>query len=405
MQGLRLNYLEAVAVAVVVYYIGVWLKNKIKFLQDFCIPEPVVGGLLFALLKFSLYELGICKLSFDDKLLMFFMSMFFTSIGFAAKISFVRRGGKVLFLLAGLCAVLVLCQNVIAVGIAEALGLHPLLGLAAGSMPMVGGHGSAGVFGPALEAMGIAGAHTSAMSMATFGLIMGGLLGGPVGGRLIQKHNLQGLSVDEALAAKRNTEAENAATEESFSSTDAMMMRGFALLLFSMGVGSIVMDVGEHFDVFLPPYAGSIFVAAVLRNIERSNRSSMRYIPMKEIVLFADIGLNIFLSMALMSLNLWQLAGLAGPLSAIAVAQTLFMAFFTSYIIFPLLKSTYDAAVIAAAFCGFGLGAMPTAMANMQSLVKRFGAAPLAFILVPIVGSIADGINGTVIVLFINLFK
>lgn len=407
MPKLNLNYLEAVAVAVVIYYIGVWIKKNVRLVRDFFLPEAVVGGLVFAVFKYLLYKLGVCEIHFDNILQMFFMTMFFTSVGFAAKISFVKKGGNKLLLMAGLIALLIVLQDILAMLVAKLLGQHPLLGLCAGSMPLVGGHGSAGVFGPVIEDMGVHGAMASSMAMATFGLIMGGLIGGPVAGRLIRKHNLSGVPLVELVERGPHgcDVIVSDVNELDIHSTSTMCMRGLGLLLFCMGVGSIVCDVGQTHHLFLPPYLGSIIVAAILRNLESKDTKSIFYIPSPEIAIFADLALNIFLSMALMSLNIWELEGLAGPLAAIAMVQMLLMVLYTTFVVFKLLGSNYEAAVIVSAVCGFGLGAVPTAMANMQSIVSRFGGAPLAFLLVPIIGSMADGINATIIILCINLFK
>lgn len=408
MLHLKLNYLEAVAVAVVIYYFGVWLKKHIRWIRDFYIPEAVAGGLVFALFKLLLYKGGICLIQFDNILQMFFMALFFTSVGFVGKAGFVRKGGNKLIALGILVAILIIMQNILSIFIVKLMGESPLLGIAAGSMPMVGGHGSAGVFGPVLDDMGVKGAFTSSMAMATFGLIMGGLIGGPVSGALIKKYKLKCLEehkLEGASCQYEETVPENSQTEVSFSSTPARLMRAAALLFFAMGLGSIVCDIGEAYHVFVPPYAGSICVAAILRNLESDNPGDVLYIPIKEILVLSEIGLNIFLSMALMALNLWQLIGLVGPLAAIALGQMLLMACFTYFVVFPILGKTYEAAVIVAGVCGFGLGAVPTAMANMQSITNRFGNAPLAFLLVPVVGSLADGINTTIIVLLVNFFK
>lgn len=407
MPQIQLNFMLAGALAILIYYLGMWIKQRSRLLRDFFIPEAVVGGLVFAIVKFALFELGICEIDFDNTLQQFFMTMFFTSVGFAAKASFVRKGGKTLICLGVLCAVLIVSQDIVGIAIAKAMGKNPLLGLCAGSMPLVGGHGSAGVFGPMLEEIGVRGALASAMAMATFGLIMGGLLGGPVASRLIHKHNLAGIPLAETVDFKQRG-CENVLAEENeldVHSTSAGFMRGFAILLFCMGVGSVVTDIGKHYHLFLPPYLGSIIIAAALRNMESDDSRSVFYIPGQEIALFSELALNIFLSMALMSLNMWELIGLAGPLVAIAVAQMVLMSLYTYFVVFRCLGSNYEAAVMVAAICGFGLGAVPTAMANMQAITNRFGVAPLAFLLVPIIGSMVDGINATVIVLFINLLK
>ena len=396
MQVLSLNFYQAGAIAIGCYALGLWLNARCRLLRDFFIPAAVVGGLMFALLKLVLHALGIMDIVFDNVLEQFFMTLFFTSIGFAAKLSFVRSGGNKLLLLAGLLAVLIICQDTLGVTIARLLGEHPLLGVAAGSIPLVGGYGSAGVFGPLIQGLGVSGAMASSMAMATFGLIMGGLLGGPIAGILIRQHKLCG-------TAQERTE--ETCEEKSFTTTPRLFMRAMALMLIAMGVGSIVSDIGKQMGYILPAYLGSIMVAAVLRNLGADEPESRLYIPMKEITVLADIGLNIFLSMALMALNMWELVGLFGPLAALALGQMLLMSIYTYFVVFRALGKDYEAAVIVAAICGFGLGAVPTAMANMEAITNRHGHAPMAFLLVPLIGSLADGINAAVIITFINIFK
>lgn len=396
MQVLSLNFYQAGAIAIGCYALGLWLNARCRLLRDFFIPEAVVGGLMFALLKLVLHALGIMDIVFDNVLEQFFMTLFFTSIGFAAKLSFVRSGGNKLLLLAGLLAVLIICQDTLGVTIARLLEEHPLLGVAAGSIPLVGGYGSAGVFGPLIQELGVSGAMASSMAMATFGLIMGGLLGGPIAGVLIRQHKLCGTGQERT---------EETCEEKSFTTTPRLFMRAMALMLIAMGVGSIVSDIGKQMGYILPAYLGSIMVAAVLRNLGEDEPESRRYIPMKEITVLADIGLNIFLSMALMALNMWELAGLFGPLAALALGQMLLMSIYTYFVVFRALGKDYEAAVIVAAICGFGLGAVPTAMANMEAITNRHGHAPMAFLLVPLIGSLADGINAAVVITFINIFK
>lgn len=399
MQTLHLNFMLAAGIGIVCFYLGIWVNSKVRLLRDFFIPEAVVGGLIFALVKWGLHAYGIVDVTFDSVLQKFFMTLFFTSIGFAAKLSFVKTGGHKLILMGVLLAGLILCQDILGITIAKLWGEPALLGVAAGSVPLVGGHGSAGVFGPVIQKLGVPGALAGSMAMATFGLIMGGLLGGPVASRLIKKYQLHGSEVNPEENDAQDAEAAELKT------TPKRFMRAMALLLIAMGIGSIVSDVGEGMGYFVPPYLGSILVAAIMRNLGSDEQAAKLYVPMAEIVVLADIGLNIFLSMALMSLNMWELQSLAGPLIAMALAQMLFMSLFTYFVVFRALGSTYEAAVIVAAICGFGLGAVPTAMANMEAITRRYGYAPMAFILVPLIGSMADGINATVVITFINIFK
>lgn len=407
MLQIHLNFLLAGSVAVLCYYLGVFIKKNCRPLRDFFIPEAVVGGLAFSLVKFALYETGVAEITFDNTLQYFFMTMFFTSVGFAASIKTMRVGGNALIRLGVVCGILIVLQNFIGCFLASALGKSPLLGLSTGSMPLVGGHGSAGVFGPMLEQIGVHGAFAAAMTMSTFGLIMGGLVGGPVAGRLIHKYGLKGQSIKETYMQEENYCDTTVGDEDDIElhTTSSRFMRAFAVLIFCMGVGSVVAEISKRYGVMLPPYAGSIIMAAIIRNLESSDAKSPFRITQQEISLFADLALNIFLSMTLMALNMWELKGLLGPIAIIALAQMAFISVYAYFVVFKALGSNYDAAVISAAVCGFGLGAIPTAMANMQTITKRFGIAAMPFLLIPIIGSLVDGINASVIIIFMNFLK
>lgn len=406
MLHVHLNFMLAGTIAALCYYFGVWVKERNRFLRDFCIPEAVVGGLSFAFVKFLLHQFGIVEITFDKVLQFFFMTMFFTSVGFGASIKNMRIGGNALVRLGIVCAVLIVLQNVLSITITKVLGKNVLLGLCTGSMPMVGGHGSAGVFGPMLEDIGVHGALATAMTMSTFGLIMGGLVGGPVAGRLIAKYKLKGLSLKESFNNDDNCDTlvgdEN---KLEVHTTDSRFMKAFTILLFCMGIGSVVSELFKMRGIIVPPYLGSIIIAAIIRNLESRDVNSPFRIPGQEIALFADLALNIFLSMTLMALNIWELKGLLGPIAIIALAQMIFISIYAYFVVFRALGRDYNAALITAAVCGFGLGAIPTAMANMQSITKQYGIATVPFLLVPIIGSMVDGINASVIILFMNLLK
>ena len=404
MPDLHINYLLAGAIAIVIYYVGLYLKAHSKFLRDYYIPAPVVGGLVFALINLLLHESHTVNLIFDDTLGKFFMSLFFTSVGYGARFSFVKSGSNKLLKLAVLCGFCILCQNFIAISLTKAFHLPALLGITAGSVPMVGGHGSAGVFGPMLVELGIRGALTSAIAMATFGLIMGGLLGGPLAGYLVRKHKLES-SLLEVKTDQFNDNDDMESMGHNFTTTVSQMMKAMAMLLFAMGIGSIVADIGRHFHIMLPVYLGSVLVACLIRNLSGDDPESSLFVPMQEIRVLAEMGLNIFLAMALMDLKLWLLLGMAGPLCAIALAQLLFMAFFAGVVVFRVMGKDYEAAVTAAAVSGFGLGALPTGIANMNAITTKFGPAPMIYLLVPLASSLADCMNGCTAILLINLLK
>lgn len=395
---IKINYFLAAALAICAYYLGSYLKYRIKFFRDYFLPEPVIGGFIFALVHLVLYKLCNIRLHIDNTLQYFFMTMFFTSIGFATKTKTVKAGGRKFIIMAVLCAILILSQNAIAIAVIKAMDFPALLGVCCGSMPMIGGHGSAGFFGRVIDGLGVEGAFTSAIAMATLGLIMGGVIGGPLAGYLVTKHKLKGVN---------GPCCEESRAEECFlfKTTPDRMMRALAMLLLAMGFGSLVYELGKLYNLELPIYAGGIALAIIMTNLQPEDPYAALHVPSLEINILAGLALNMFLAMALIDLKLWQLAAVAGPLCVIAILQIVFICVYNYLVVFKVLGSDYDAAVTVAALCGFGLGALPTGMANMNSITSRFGAAPLVYLAIPIISSIADCINGSVIVLLINLLK
>ena len=280
-------------------------------------------------------------------------------------------------------------------------GLNPLIGLSTASVPMVGGHGTAGAFGPIFEKAGAAGATTVAMASATFGLIMGSVIGGPIGKRLIEKNNLpypmkmvNSKAYEEAAPTIENTAKQ--LIPENF-------MAAVSQILLAMGIGTIISTLLEKTGMTFPTYIGAMFAAAILRNISDSTNSYK--IHLDEIDIIGGISLSLFLSMALMGLKLWQLADLALPLIVMLLAQTILMGLFVYFITFNLMGRDYDAAVMCSGNCGFGMGATPNAMANMGAMTAKYGIAPRAFFIVPLVGSLfIDFCNAGVVTMFMNFF-
>lgn len=399
---LALNSYQTLAVGILLYYLGKLLKKNIRFLQTYCIPNPVIGGVLFALLNLALFESGVGAIKLDTVQQSFFMNMFFTSVGFSASYVLLKKGGRDVLVLTVVCAVLITFQDILGVALAKITGLHPLLGLCAGSIPLVGGHGTSGAFGPMLEKMGAERATTVAIAMATFGLISGSLMGGPVAHRLLEKYHLHSTQEDEdeSLEKARSVE-ENAPlvmTAEKF-------MLAYGEILVAMGLGTLVSKFFTSVGLTFPGYIGSMLVAAVIRNISDHSHGSL-LVPMQELGTVGDVSLNIFLSLAMMSLRIWELFDIAGPLFIIAVAQTIFMALYTTFVVFNAMGKDYDAAVEVSAVCGFGMGATPNAMANMSAITSNYGLAPRAFFAVPLVGAMfIDFCNSGILMVFINLIN
>lgn len=392
---LHLDMYQTLAIAVLVLLLGRFLKKKINFLEKFCIPAPVVGGLLFAILTCVLYGTGIAEVSFDDTLREVCMVFFFTSVGFQANLKVLKRGGKSLIVFLGLVVGLILCQNFLAVGMSKVLNLDPLIGLCTGSIPMVGGHGTAGAFGPVLEDFNVSGATTLCTAAATFGLITGSLIGGPIGKSLVEKKNL----ITTAVAEDDSLLVED---EKKHTRHTSMYAAAVFQLILAIGLGTIFSWLLTKTGMTFPIYIGAMIAAALFRNI--GEYSGKFTIYMGEINDIGGICLSLFLGIAMITLKLWQLAALALPLVILLSVQVLLMFIFARFIVFNVMGRDYDAAVLAAGTCGFGMGATPNAMANMQAICDRYAPSVKAYLIIPLIGSLfADFLNSLIITFFINL--
>lgn len=396
MYKLSLDMYQTLALAVVVLVFGANLKKKVKFLEKFCIPSPVVGGIVFAFISCILYKLNILEFQFDETLKSICMMVFFTSVGFNANLKILKSGGVNLILLLICVCVLIVFQNSLAVGLANLLHVSPLVGLSAGSISMVGGHGTAGAFGPVLEDFGMEGATTLCTAAATFGLVAGSLMGGPLGRKLILKRDL-------LKSAKVEDKTELKEEQSKYRRSAKRYSTAAFQLAIAMGVGTLVSSLLSKTGMTFPSYIGAMIVAAVMRNI--CEYSSKYEVHMGEISDVGGICLSLFLGIAMITLKLWQLASLALPLVVLLCAQTLLMFLFAYFVVFNVMGRDYDAAVLSAGVCGFGMGATPNAMANMQAITTKFAPAVKPYLLVPIVGSMfADFINSLCITFFINQF-
>ncbi|MCI5617825.1 MAG: sodium/glutamate symporter [Ruminococcus sp.] len=392
---ITLDMYQTVAVAVVVLMIGNFLKKKISFLQRFCIPSPVIGGLLFAIFTLILYATGIAVIDFDDTLKEVCMVLFFTSVGFQANLKVLKSGGKALIVFLVLVVALMIGQNFASIGLANVLGLDSLTGMTTGSIPMIGGHGTAGAFGPVLEDFGVSGATTVCTAAATFGLIAGSLMGGPIGNRLIKKHNL----LD---TIKTEDDSFLVEEEEKHERHFSMYAPAVFQLIIAVGIGTIVSELLSLTGMTFPIYIGAMIVAAIMRNI--GEYTGKITIHMGEINDLGGICLSLFLGIAMITLKLWQLADLALPLVILLAGQAVLMFLFAYFVVYNIMGRDYDAAVIAAGTCGFGMGATPNAMANMQAICDKYAPSVKAYLIIPIVGSLfADFLNSLTITFFINL--
>lgn len=393
--SITLDMYQTIAVPVVVLILGAFLKRKISFLEKFCIPAPVIGGLIFAIFTLICYSTGILEIDFDDTLKEVCMVFFFTSVGFQANLKVLKSGGKPLLIFLVLVIVLIITQNFTAIGLANLLGLDSLTGMTTGSIPMVGGHGTAGAFGPVLEDFGISGATTVCTAAATFGLVAGSLMGGPIGNRLIKKHNL-------LETIKNDDDTLLVEEEEKHERHFSMYAPAVFQLIIAVGIGTIFSKLLSLTGMTFPIYIGAMIAAAIMRNI--GEYTGKITIHMGEINDLGGICLSLFLGIAMITLKLWQLADLALPLVILLAGQVALMFLFSYIVVFNVMGRNYDAAVLVAGTCGFGMGATPNAMANMQAICEKYGPSVKAYLIIPIVGSLfADFLNSLTITFFINL--
>lgn len=407
MQQIALNMYQTAAIAMMLFVLGRFLTNRIEFLKKCCIPAPVVGGLIFAIVHLCLYLGGVVEFTFDSNVKDFFMTLFFTSVGYTACFRLLKKGGKkvVTFLLVAI--VMVCLQNVLSSVLAGVFGWDLRLGLCTGSIPMVGGHGTAGSYGPLMEGMGIESANVIAIAAATYGLVAGSLMGGPTARGIINKYNLKstesetGVELNDMSAADR--EKAERVDVDSFTNAAILLIVAAGLgTLLTAALNGIEINIGNfHFSFTFPTYIGAMLIAAVIRNFCDAKHIVM---PSRALDLWGNVSLSIFLAIALMSVALWQLASVAVAMIAMLAAQTILMYFYARFVVYNIMGRDYEAAVMTAAFCGFGMGATPNAMANMQAVTKRYGPAPQAYFVVPLVGSLfIDFFNGLIITGFLNI--
>jgi len=401
MDKIQLDMFQSAAVGTLALILGILLTRKVKFLRTFCVPSPVSGGILFSLLTLALYAWGGVEVSFDGTLKDFFMLLFFTSVGFQSDIKVIRQGGKPLVIMLVLLVVLIVIQNIVPVGIAKMMSINPLIGMAAGSIPMTGGHGTAAGFAEVMEQMGLEGAGTIAMAAATFGLISGSLIGGPIAERLIRKKVIEGQGGDtqHESAAESGSDVCLPTRDEEFN----RYAKATYSLLLVMGGGTVLSWLLQKTGITFPTYFGALILAAIVRNVMETKEETRQSLEMEKIVNIGNIALGLFLGMAMVSLKLWELYSLALPLAIMLFSQVLVIGLFVYFIAFPMLGRDYDAAVLVAGMCGFGLGATPNAMANMKAVCNKYHYTIKPFLIVPIIGAMfADLINTGIITMFLN---
>lgn len=411
MQTITLDMLQSAGVGTLALLTGMAMTRKIAWLQKFCIPSPVSGGIVFSLATLIVYLASGVEITFDGTLKDVFMLAFFTSVGFQSNLKVLRQGGKTLVVMLCLLVLIIALQNLLPLGITRLLGVDPLIGMAAGSISMAGGHGTAGGFSAVLEHLGLQGAATVSLAAATFGLIAGSMIGGPIAERLIRKKlthehmEPKDYQIDPALAGIESEESLPAGHEEHISWHEQEFQQyanaTYALLIV-MALGTVASHWLQQTGITFPTYFGALITAAVVRNV-MEHTPFMEHLHMEKVVSVGNICLSVFLGMAMISLKLWELESLALPLILILVAQVLLMMALTYFVAFRLLGSDYDAAILVAGICGFGLGATPNAMANMSAVCYKYHYSVKPFLIVPIIGAMfVDLINTGIITLFLN---
>ncbi|MDO4641297.1 MAG: sodium/glutamate symporter [Neisseria sp.] len=411
------SYYTLIAATIVLLF-GKLLVSKVKFLQDFNIPEPVAGGLVAAVILYALHSFYGVSFKFEKPLQDAFMLIFFTSIGLTADFSRLKAGGGPLIIFTAIVGFFILIQNLVGVSLASMLGLDPLIGLITGSITLTGGHGTAGGWGPDFEKhYGIVGATALGMASATYGLVSGGLIGGPVARRLINKLGRKPLDKEALEATNLNLSDDDPdkTTDNIFEHADQTRLITANSAIETLAMFALCLSVAEIMDgldkeylkayyLDLPKFVWALFSGVVLRNILTSVFKFNMFD--RAIDVFGNASLSLFLAMALLNLKLWELAGLAGPVTIILLVQTLVMIIYATFVTYVFMGRNYDAAVLAAGHCGFGLGATPTAVANMQSITERFGPSHKAFLIVPMVGAFfVDIINTFILTGFVNFLK
>ncbi len=388
------NISETLMLGMFVLLLGDRVRNKWSFFSTYCIPPAVIGGIIVSCFMTVGYQTQTFVFTFDSTISTLLYIVFFTTVGFLADINMLLMGGKkaVIFLFAAL--LLALLQNIFGVMLAKMLDLHPLLGVAAGAVSLTGGPGTAVAFGGSFAEVGVENGYVVAMSAATFGLIAGGLVGPPVARHLLMKHD-----IDPSTACiVHNDQHED---DHSVMSENSLFKAIFVIFI-AMGVGSFFSKIWSD-KITLPAYIGPMIIAAIARNICSSYKIKL---PLKEISAIGAISLSVFLSIALMSIKLWELSSIALPLMIILLAQVMLVILFVYFITFNIMGRDYDATVMSAGHCGFALGSTPNAMANMVTFTNTYGKSPLSFLVVPLIGGFFIDIPASIMItIFINLFK
>ncbi|HEY7290805.1 MAG TPA: sodium/glutamate symporter [Vicinamibacterales bacterium] len=409
---LSLDLINTVAFGGAVLFAGYGVRRVFPVLSRYNVPAPVIGGLLVSVVTLVARSRGVELVTFDTRLQTPFMIAFFTTVGFGASFALLKVGGPQVLLFLVVSTVLAVAQNVVGILIAIPMGMHPLFGVLNGSVTLTGGPATGLAFAPAFERAGVSGASTVAVAAAMVGIVSGGLIGGPVGTLLIERGRLRTLKgspadqtppiaaqiVEDQLHESAPQPAPPGEDKESYG-----LLKGLVVILIAMWLGSIVSGWMSSMHITLPAYIGAMIVAAIIRNVD--DVTGLIGLSQSVIDDIGSVALSLFLVLALMTLRLWELAGLALPMVAILVVQVALIAAVCFWPVFQLMGRDYDSAVMGGGLCGFMLGTTANAMANMEALVDRYGPAPRAFLVVPMVGAFfIDFVNAVIITVCLNIW-
>ena len=397
--NINVDAIMTCAMAAVLLLIGFWMKGKVKVLNKYCIPAPVIGGFLFMFITFIGHITSSFSFNFDTYFQNPFMLAFFTTVGLGASIQLLKKGGKLLIIYWLIAGVISVFQNVIGIGVSKVVSLEAPYGLLASAISMIGGHGAAGSYGQTFKELGFAAGPEVGAAAATFGLISAVLLGGPLARKLITKYDLK---PDENDNFSIDVSDINSSKGEALSGLD--IIKNVTVIVACMAIGTIVSGwIGKLINMSFPTYVGAMFVAVIVRNVNEKFKFYNFSFGLVDGI--GDVMLNLYLGIALMSLKLWELAGLIGGVLVVVLCQVVFMALIAYFVVFRILGKNYDAAVMCAGLCGHGLGATPSAIVNMTAVKDQYGMSRKAFMIVPIVGAfLVDIIYQPQTIAFIKFF-
>ena len=378
---IEVNSAVTLAFAAILLLLGYFAKDKVKILDKYCIPAPVIGGFIFMFITWIGHSTNTFGFNFQNIFQETFMLAFFTTVGLGASFKLLKKGGKLLLIYWAVAGVISILQNTVGIAIAKAIGLESAYGLLASAISMVGGHGAAASYGDTFAELGYEVAPLVGAAAATFGLISAVLVGGPLGRRLIVKNNLK---PDEDEMFDTSVTDINASTGEKLSSLD--IIKNVSAIIICMALGTIISGwISEIINMGFPTYVGAMFVAVILRNLnEKFHFYRFDFGLVDEI---GNVMLNLYLALALMTLKLWELSGLIGGVLIVVLAQVTLVVLLAYFVVFRILGKNYDAAVMCAGLCGHGLGATPSAIVNMTAVNDRYGMSRKAMMIVPIVGA------------------